>query len=264
MKDVAKLMAIRFGVYGVLVIYLTCDLFVFKGPVYTSLNEPRRDEISEVAEAEASGVVARVYSRPIFRAQVEEKMAEYLWRRGRKIAETTNGERKLLRRVIVNELIDDELVKLQIKVSMTEEVKVPKNQVDQAFSIEMKRYLDGDFFEVLAERAGWSGVKERRMRLAARIQRAEHLARMLNVRISEEETRNWFEENRGAYIGVFEDHRIAIRNALLIEKKDNRWKKFRVEKLRRYAAGKIDLFKEVLFKEGDPKKEVTSPSEVGF
>ena len=34
MRDLAKAMAIRFGVYGVLIIYLACDLFVFQGPVY--------------------------------------------------------------------------------------------------------------------------------------------------------------------------------------------------------------------------------------
>ncbi|HCQ79342.1 MAG TPA: hypothetical protein DIV46_05160, partial [Verrucomicrobiales bacterium] len=124
MRNLAKAMAIRFGVYGILVFYLACDLFLFQGPVYRSLNEPQRDEKTEIAEAKASGVVARVYYRPIFRAQVEEKMVEYLWRRGRTIDDTTEGERRLLRQVIVNELIDDELVKLQIKVSMSKEVFV--------------------------------------------------------------------------------------------------------------------------------------------
>jgi hypothetical protein len=249
MRDLAKAMAIRFGVYGVLVIYLACDLFVFQGPVYKSLNEPQRDKKTEVAEAKASGVVARVYYRPIFRAQVEEKMVEYLWRRGRTIDQTTAGERKLLRQVIVNELIDDELVKLQIKVSMSEEVSVPESQIDQALAREMKRYPSENVFSVLAERAVWSGLKERRMRLAARIQRSEHLARMVDAKVSEEEAKNWFEENRRAFPGVFADYRIPIMDALLIGKRDRAWKKFRVEKLRRYAKGKIDLFEEVLFKE---------------
>jgi hypothetical protein len=242
-------MAIRFGVYGVLVIYLACDLFVFQGPVHKSLNEPQLDKKTEIAEARASGVVARVYYRPIFRAQVEEKMVEYLWRRGRTIDETTAGERKLLRQVIVNELIDDELVKLQIKVSMSEEVNVPGNQIDQALAREMKRYSSQDVFNALAERAVWSGLRERRMRLAARIQRSEHLARMVDAKVSEEEAKNWFEGNRSFFLGVFEDHRIAIMDALLIEKRDRAWRKFRLEKLRRYAKGKIDIFEEILFKE---------------
>ena len=249
MKDLAKAMAIRFGVYGVLVIYLACDLFVFQGPVYESLNEPQRDRKTEIAEARASGVVARVYYRPIFRAQVEEKMVEHLWRRGRTIEETTAGERKLLRQVIVNELIDDELVKLQIKDSMSEEVSVPESQIDQALEREMNRYQSQDVFSALTERAGWSGLKERRMRLAARIQRSEHLARTVDAKVSEDEAKSWFKRNRSSFPGVFEDHRLAIVDALLIKKRDKAWKRFRVEKLRRYARGKIDLFEEILFKE---------------
>ncbi|MEN8774111.1 MAG: hypothetical protein ABF381_10630 [Akkermansiaceae bacterium] len=249
MKDVAKLMAIRFGVYGVLVTYLGFDLFAFQGPVYKSLNEPRQDEKTVIAEAKASGVVARVYYRPIFRAQIEETMKEYLWRRGRSVDETTVAERKLLRRIIVNELIDDELVKLQIKVSMTEEVEVPEEKVDRALAIEMERYQDRDMFQVLVGRASWSGEKERRMRLAARIQRAEHLARMVDVSVSEEETKVWFEENRDPFSGTFEDNKEAISDALLIEKRDAGWKEFRVARLRRWAKGKIDLFEEVLFAE---------------
>ena len=249
MKDVAKLMAIRFGVYGVLVTYLVCDLFVFQGPVYKSLNEPQRDEKTKIAEAKASGVVARVYYRPIFRAQIEERMKEYLWRRGRSVEDTSAGERKLLRRVIVNQLIDDELVKLQIKVSMTEEVNVPEKQVERALEAEMKRYPDEGVFEILADRAGWAGEKERRMRLAARIQRAEHLERMVDVAVSEEEAKTWFEKNKEAFPGDFDDHRDAITDALLLGKRESGWKKFRVEKLRRYADGKVDLFEEVLFAE---------------
>jgi hypothetical protein len=38
-------------------------------------------------------------------------------------------------------------------------------------------------------------------------------------------------------------------DALLIEKRDRAWRKFRLEKLRRYAKGKIDIFEEILFKE---------------
>jgi hypothetical protein len=72
---------------------------------------------------------------------------------------------------------------------------------------------------------------------------------MVDAKVSEEEARNWFEVNRSAFPGVFEDHRIAIIDALLVEKREKAWKDFRIEKLRRYAKGKIDLFEEVLFKE---------------
>jgi thioesterase domain-containing protein len=251
MKDVAKAMAIRMAVYGLLVTYLGLDLFVWQGPVHSSLNQSPRDEASAIAEAKAEGVVARVYYRPIYRKQVEEAMQEFLWRRGRTVAETSPQERKTLRRLIVNRLIDDELVKLQIKVASKEEVAVSEDRVAEAMAVEMSRYPGEGVFAELAERAGWSGEKEREMRLAARIQRADHLARMTDVSVSDEEVGEWFEANREKLTGSLAANRERIRDALRVVKRDEAWKRFRVAKLRRYADGKIDLFEDVLFAEDE-------------
>ena len=244
-----KIMAIRMSVYCVLVGYLVCDFFVFKGPVYKSLNASPRDEKTVIAEAKASGVVARVYYRPIYRAQVEESMKEYLWRRGRTPEDTGAPERKLLRELMVNQLIDEELIKLQIKVSMSEEVAVSDDKVGRAVEVEKGRYPDSKVYDELARRAGWSGEKEREMRLAARIQREEYLERMLSVEVTDEEAKACFEENAKAFSGGFEESREGIKGALALEKRDEAWKKFRYEKLRHRAEGKIDLFDEVLFAE---------------
>jgi len=244
-----KIMAIRMGVYCVLVGYLICDLFVFKGPLHKALNTAPRDEKTILAEAEASGVVARVYSRPIYRAQVEEAMKEYLWRRGSTPEETSADERRLLRKLIVNQLIDDELIKLQIKVSMSKEVAVPDEEVERAVEIEKGRHPDPVVAEELIRRAGWSGEEERGMRLAARLQRAEYLRNQTEVKIGEEEARTWFEENREKFARDFDSAKVEIMEALELKKRDEMWKKFRYERLRFYAEGKIDLFEDVLYAE---------------
>lgn len=252
MKNVPKLMAIRMGVYGLLVSCLALDLFVWKGPVYSSLMESPRDEASAIAEAKAEGVVARVYYRPIYRRQVEEALGAFLWRRGRRLDDTTPQERRALRILVVNRLIDDELVKLQIKMSASEEVAVSDERIAEAMETEMSRYPAEDVFEALARKAGWAGRKERRMRLAARLQRADHLERMVAATVSEDEVAEWFVANQKDLSGTLEENRDAIRDALLVTKKEERWRRFRVEKLRRYAEGKIDLFEDVLFAEDDP------------
>lgn len=248
-KNVAKIMAIRMGIYLVLVGYLALDLFVFKGPVSKSLNESPRDEKTAIAEAKASGVVARVYYRPIYRAQIEEAMKEYLWRRGRTLEDTTESERKVLRLLLVNRLIDDELVKLQIKVSTSEEVAVSDDEIEKELALEMKRYPDEKVFENLAQKAGWAGMKERKFRLAARRQRGEHLERMLEMSVSEAETKAWFDEHQDSFPGSYEDHGSEIKDALLSMKRDEAWQDFRVARLRRWAEGKVDLFKDVLYAE---------------
>lgn len=68
MRDLAKAMAIRFGVYGVLVIYLACDLFVFQGPVHKSLNEPQLDKKTEIRRLERQAwwhgsIIGRFFGR---------------------------------------------------------------------------------------------------------------------------------------------------------------------------------------------------------
>lgn len=246
--SVPKIMAIRMGVYCVLLGYLICDFFVFQGPVHKSLTSSPRDEKTEIAEAKASGVVARVYYRPIYRAQVEEAMKEYLWRRGREVSETSAPERKLLRELIVNQLIDDELLKLQIKVSMSEEVAVSDAKVQQAVRDEEDRYPP-EVFDELAQRAGWAGEKEREMRLGARIQRGEYLDRMLAVEVTDEEIQAWYEENQSQIPSSFEESKESIRDALALSKREEAWKKFRREQLRHRAKGKIDLFEDVLLAE---------------
>ena len=247
--SVPKIMALRMGVYSVLVGYLLCDVFVFKGPLYKTLKTSPRDQDQFIAEAKASGIVARVYYRPIYRAQVEEGLKEYLWRRGRTIDDTVVDERRLLRKLIVEQLIDDELIKLQVKVSTADDVAVSKEEVARAVALEEKRYPDGRVFEELAKRAMWSGAKEREMRLAARIQRIEYLKDFVPTEVSDEEARAWFDENKESYPFDFEKAKESIKDALAVPKREVMWKKFRYEKLRHYAEGKIDLFDDVLYVE---------------
>ena len=249
--SIPKVMALRMGVYCVLVGYLVCDLFVFKGPIYKTLNTAPRDETLIRAEASASGVAAKVYGRSIFRAQVEEAVKEYLWRRGRTLEETSGSERRMLRKLVVNQLIDEELMKLQITVLTAEEVAVPGEDVERAVAEEKKRYPDESVFEELAERAAWAGEEEREMRLAARLQRANYLRDRTEIAVTEEEARAWYDENREAFSADFEAAKVEIIDALELKKRDEMWKKFRYEKLRHYAKGKIQIFEDVLQSEMD-------------
>ncbi len=247
--SIPKIMALRMGVYLILVGYLICDLFVYKGPIYKTLNTSPRDAEEIIAEAKASGVVARVYYRPIYRAQVEESLKEYLWRRGREPEGLGVDEHRLLRELILQQLIDEELIKLQIKVSKAEEVAVPEEEIARALEIEKKRYPDGRVFEELAKRASWSGEKEQEMRLAARMQRADYLEARVPDDVSDDEALAWYEENKANFSVSFEESKESIKDSLALKKRDVMWKKFRYEKLRHYAEGKIDIFKDVLHAE---------------
>ena len=191
-------MAIRMGIYALLIGYLLLDLFVFKGPLKKTLTEPQLDTEAAIAEAKAQGIVARVYYEPIYRKQVEERMKEYLWRRGRTPEETTFGERKSLRKVLLDEMIDELLVKIQVKVSPIEEYAVDQDELQQVMEIEEKRL--GGTFDELANRSGWQGMEELKMRLGARIQRENYLKKKILADVSEEEARAWYEERKDEFV----------------------------------------------------------------
>jgi len=248
--SIPKIMALRMGVYCVLIGYLVGDLFVFKGPIYRALNEPSLDLELAIVEAKANGVVARVYYRPIFRTQIEEAVKEYLWRRGRSLEETSPPERKMLRKLELNDLIDEELIKLQIKVSERETYEVSDERVAAAVQIEQKRYPRDAVFEELARRGGWQGEEEQELRVTARIQREDYLRSAVRFEVSDDEAKEWFVANRkGLGVATFAEAQPSIVEALELPKRDAGWKWFRYNRLRFRAEGKVDIFEDVLFSE---------------
>lgn len=248
--SVAKKMALRMGIYLVMVTYLACDLFVFSGPVYRSLNEPMKDQEAELAEARAAGVVARVFYRPIFKTQIEEAVKEYLWRRGRDLTDTSEAERRMLRELVLEQLIDDELLKLQIKVTESKVYRVDDEVVKKAVDEESGRYPNQKVFEELARTGGWQGLEEQELRVTARIQREDYLHSAVKDEVTEEEVKSWFEEYREDFGEAgFEEVKDSIFDVLQMQKRDANWRWFRRDRLRYGAKGKIDIYEEILFAE---------------
>lgn len=243
-------MALRMGIYLIFLSYLVGDLFVFKGPVFVSLNEPAKDEKSELAEAKADGIAARVYQRPIFKKQLEEALKEYLWRRGRSLDETSVSERRMLRMLILDQLIDDELIKLQITVTESEVYAIGEEILSDELEIENRRYLDPSAFKELAIQSGWQGFKEQKLRVMARLQRELYLESATHTQVSDEEVHNWIENHRedlGDF--QFDELKPSIVELLTLEKKDAQWRWFRLNRLRHRAEGKIQVFDQVVFEE---------------
>ncbi|MGJ8697077.1 MAG: peptidylprolyl isomerase [Verrucomicrobiaceae bacterium] len=192
-------MAIRLAVYCLLIGYLCLDLFVWKGPVNQTLKGPGLGSERGIAEAKAMGIAARVYYQPIYRAQVDERAREYLWKRGRTWEDTTEPERRFLREATVQQLIDELLLKIQIKVSPVTAYEVPDEVQEAEFRRFKDRYAEGEL-EALMEKQGWSGEEEAKMRLNARLQREVYLTDMLASGVSDEDALAFYEENKGALV----------------------------------------------------------------
>jgi parvulin-like peptidyl-prolyl isomerase len=189
-------MAIQLAAYAVVTGYLCLDLWIFEGPLSRTISRPRMDSEEMIAEAKAQGIAARVYFQPIYRAQVDERARQYLWERGRTFADTTVTERHLLREGMVHELIDELLLKIQIKVSPAEDFDIPEVAGEEAFALFEKRYGTAEVFEALLADQKWEGEEEARMRINARLQREKYLNSFLPDEVIGEEAREWYEKNR--------------------------------------------------------------------
>ena len=189
-------MAIQLAAYAVVTCYLCLDLWVFRGPLSRTITRPRMDSEEMIAEAKAQGIAARVYFQPIYRAQVDERARQYLWERGRTFADTTVAERHLLREGMVHELIDELLIKIQIKISPAENFAIPEGTQQEVFALFEKRYGTAEVFDALLADQKWREEEEARMRINARLQREKYLNSFLPDEVTEEEAREWYEKNR--------------------------------------------------------------------
>lgn len=202
-----KKLAIRFAIYFALIVYLIIDLFIWKGPVRDATLGPQLDSEEAIAEAKAMGIVARVYFQPIYRAQVETRIEEHLWKRGRSLEQTTKPERRLLREVAAEQLIDELLMKVQIKISPANEYPIPEADQKRFFEQFKKRYPTSDDFAALMESQGWKGAEDEvQMRLNGRLEREVYLTSYIDSSVENEDVQKWYNEHQKSYLAPERRH----------------------------------------------------------
>ena len=195
-----KKLAIRFAIYLILIAYLFFDLLVWKGPFSKAIVGPQIDSAEAIAEAKAMGIAARVYFQPIYRTQIETRMHENLWKRDRTLAETTASERRLLREVALHQLIDELLMKIQIKISPTSTYSVSDAEQEKAFQDFQNRFATSEDLNALTSNQGWNGgEKEIRLRLNGRLERENYLKSYLRSPVSDEDVKAWYDDHTEHY-----------------------------------------------------------------
>ncbi|MEN8796857.1 MAG: peptidylprolyl isomerase [Akkermansiaceae bacterium] len=192
--------AIRFGIHMIAIAYLVIDLFFWKGPVHEMVKGQDLDSEEAIAEAKAMGIAVRVYHRPIYRAQIETRVAELLWKKGRTLEEASSSERRFLREIAAEQLIDELLIKIQIMFSPENSFDIPEEEQTRYFEQFKKRYPNAEDFAALMKAQGWGGGEdEAQMRINGRIQREVYLADFIQIDVSEEDLQKWYEEHRENY-----------------------------------------------------------------
>jgi len=257
-----KKLILRMLAYIVVLGYMTLDVMVFDGPLSRALSAPRPDSKELVAVAKAEGVVARAYYQPIYRAQVEESLREYLWRRGRDVSDLSVGERKMLREAVLADLLDELLIKIQIKVSGMNDYPISDGEKKAAIERFYARYENSETLDELMALQGWKGGdREVEMRLAGRLQREKYLVDQLipwNREGSSEKVKAWYDENKellkseGGDVPEFVDVEQRVFEALKAQQREQGMADFRKilrNKTKEKGKPKIEIFRDVLHAE---------------
>lgn len=193
MLKMSKSFVVRMVVWCVLMFYLVGDFFVFNGPLRRELKSmfPTREE--EMAMALEEGICAKVFNGPIYLGQVERRVRENLWRVGRSMERVRAEEMRVLRWVALNDLIDESLVRIKIRVNV-EQVPVSEEEVDAEVARFEKRFSSDEELDKALAAQGIESRKELRFRLAARLQQEKYVQQQIGeyLEVNDEEARDWY------------------------------------------------------------------------
>jgi len=189
----------QFGIYGAVLGYLACDLFVFHGPLAQKLAAKDPQSAEAIAKAKTMGVVAQVFNHPITRSQVERAAHERLWRMGQHYGDLPANRQLLVRYAALDELIDHELLRVKAMAHAEKLILDPKDL--DARVERFNRRFSGDEARLKAMKSqGIKDDQDLRDRIAAQMQQEAYIELKIQPlsEVTEEEAREWFEQNREA------------------------------------------------------------------
>lgn len=172
-------------------LYLAGDFFIFHGPFHRCLNHaltPRNENLA-----------ARVSGHPITRSQLDRAVSEQLWLQGKSTASATPAELETARHSALEELIDHELLRLQVKASPTP-IDVADEEINERLHRLVGRFESKGELESAMKGQGIASEQELRDRLAAGIRQEKFIALRIgpSIQVTDDEAREWFEKNQAS------------------------------------------------------------------
>ena len=164
---------LRFAVYGVVLVYLVCDLVVFHGPLRQRVEASRPDSAESRADAEERGIAAVVYGREIDLSRIDHAVRARLARSGddATLEDLPPDQLRLHRYAAMGGLIDHEILRVKVMHSAAE-LAVSEPEIDAAFTRIARRFQSEDDFRAALESSGTT-ADGFRARVAARLQQVK-------------------------------------------------------------------------------------------
>jgi len=196
MLKMSQSFVIRMVLWSALVLYMACDFFLFSGPLKQKLRQMFPTSEDEKSLAMADGICAKVYNAPIYIGQVDRRVQEKLWRTGRSLDKVHSSEKLILRWAAVDELIDENLMRLKAKVNANE-VEVSEQEIDAEVLRFRNKFASDEALDQALAAQGIESRKELRFRMAARIQQEKYILTKISsaTNISDKEAQSWYDSH---------------------------------------------------------------------
>ncbi len=188
--------AFRPVVYGIAAVYLLADLVFFKGPIRQQFDLAHPNISPTLAVAKQDDVIARVDGHPISRSRLDRVVSERLWLVGQSPATVTPPELKAARASALDDLLEHELLRLQVKDSIPK-ITVGDDEINARLKLLTSRFDSESVLETAMKTQGIASFRELKKRLSAQLREEKFVALQLgeSVNITDEEARKWFGEN---------------------------------------------------------------------
>ncbi|MGJ8671959.1 peptidylprolyl isomerase [Rubritalea sp.] len=191
-----KKFVVRLFAWSVLMLYLVCDLVFFSGPLKQQVNKIQNSQEGKMLLDQERGIVARVFTVPIYLSQVDYGVDEFLWRSGRSRIDISKKERSELRMKVLDELIDHSI--LREKVSLNDDrFPVSKAEITSAIQRFSSRFSTPEQMAETLKSFGFKDSKELEYRIAARIQQNKYIASKIapGLAVSDDEANAWYHDH---------------------------------------------------------------------
>ncbi|MEO5917078.1 MAG: peptidylprolyl isomerase [Luteolibacter sp.] len=171
--------------------YLLGDAFLVKGPVSRWLHSALNPKTEPLA--------ARVSTQLISSRQLDRAVIERLWLEGKSAAALPPTDLKAARDAALNDLIDESLLDLQTK-ALTPQLVVNPQEINGRIVRLSARFENKAAFDAAMKSQGIATEQDLRDRLAAMIRREKYIELRITpaIKISDDEARKWFEDNKQA------------------------------------------------------------------
>jgi parvulin-like peptidyl-prolyl isomerase len=189
----------RLFIYSALLAYVAIDLYACSGPLRKAIDRRKSDSPEAIEDARKAGIVGIVLGRPITTSQVDRAARERLWLEGKSWQETPLEQRRLVRKAVLTDLVDHQLIRSKIAANKEAERASEAEVSDRVKSL-LARFTSRSEMEQSMKSQGIASEEELKLRMAAIIEMEKYLDRQLQplLQVSDEEVQEFYQKHQSA------------------------------------------------------------------